>query len=144
MKNNFDVALTFDDVLLKPAYSSVLPKEVDLSLNLSKNIKLNIPFFSAAMDTVTESILAIALSRSGGIGVIHKNLTIEEIEKSPEDENPKTEDQETQESRESQETETLPEEEFRNTPIVTWFLSGLLIFFSCIPLFSVIFLVLKK
>ena len=78
MKNNFDLALTFDDVLLKPTYSSVLPKEVDLSLKLSKNIQLNIPFFSAAMDTVTESTLAIALARSGGIGVIHKNLSIED------------------------------------------------------------------
>ena len=76
MKNNFDLALTFDDVLLKPAYSSVLPKEVDLSLKLSKNIQLNIPFFSAAMDTVTESKMAVALAREGGMGVIHKNLSI--------------------------------------------------------------------
>jgi len=78
MKDNLNLALTFDDVLLKPAYSSVLPKEVDLSLQLSKNIKINIPFFSAAMDTVTESRLAIALARCGGIGVIHKNFTIED------------------------------------------------------------------
>ena len=78
MKHNFNLALTFDDVLLKPAYSSVLPKEVDLSLKLSKNLNLNIPFFSAAMDTVTESSLAIALARCGGIGVIHKNLSIED------------------------------------------------------------------
>ena len=78
MKDNLNLALTFDDVLLKPAYSSVLPKEVDLSLTLSKKIKLNIPFFSAAMDTVTESQLAIALARCGGIGVIHKNLSIED------------------------------------------------------------------
>ena len=73
MKNKLDLALTFDDVLLKPSYSSVLPKEVDLSLKLSDNINLNIPLFSAAMDTVTESELAIALARCGGIGVIHKN-----------------------------------------------------------------------
>ena len=78
MKNISELALTFDDVLLKPAYSSVLPKEVDLSVKLSNNLKLNIPFFSAAMDTVTECELAIALARSGGIGVIHKNLSIEQ------------------------------------------------------------------
>jgi IMP dehydrogenase len=78
MKNISDLALTFDDVLLKPAYSSVLPKEVDLSIKLSNRLNLNIPFFSAAMDTVTECKLAIALARSGGIGVIHKNLSIEE------------------------------------------------------------------
>ena len=78
MKNISELALTFDDVLLKPAYSSVLPKEVDLSVKLSNNLKLNIPFFSAAMDTVTECELAIALARNGGIGVIHKNLSIEQ------------------------------------------------------------------
>ena len=78
MKNEIRLALTFDDVLLKPAYSEVLPKEVDLSMKLSDNISLNIPFLSAAMDTVTESKLAIALAREGGIGVIHKNLSIEE------------------------------------------------------------------
>lgn len=70
--------LTFDDVLLIPAYSEVLPREVDLSTNFSKNIKLNIPFVSAAMDTVTEAKLAIAIAREGGIGVIHKNMSIEE------------------------------------------------------------------
>ena len=78
MKNISELALTFDDVLLKPAYSSILPKEVDLSIELSDKLKLNIPFFSAAMDTVTECKLAIALARCGGIGVIHKNLSIEE------------------------------------------------------------------
>ncbi|WP_414647319.1 IMP dehydrogenase, partial [Dysgonomonas sp. UBA7698] len=62
--------LTFDDVLLIPAYSEVLPREVDLSTNFSRNIKLNIPFVSAAMDTVTEAKLAIAIAREGGIGVI--------------------------------------------------------------------------
>ena len=75
---NIELALTFDDVLLKPRYSMVLPKEVDLSVKLSNRITLNIPFFSAAMDTVTESQLAIALARHGGIGVIHKNLNIEQ------------------------------------------------------------------
>lgn len=68
--------LTFDDVLLIPAYSEVLPREVDLSTNFSRNIKLNIPFVSAAMDTVTEAKLAIAIAREGGIGVIHKNMSI--------------------------------------------------------------------
>lgn len=70
--------LTFDDVLLIPAYSDVLPRNVDLSTKFSRNIKLNIPFVSAAMDTVTEAKLAIAIAREGGIGVIHKNMTIEE------------------------------------------------------------------
>ncbi|WP_165025562.1 MULTISPECIES: IMP dehydrogenase [unclassified Dysgonomonas] len=70
--------LTFDDVLLIPAYSEVLPREVDLSTNFSRNIKLNIPIVSAAMDTVTEAKLAIAIAREGGIGVIHKNMPIEE------------------------------------------------------------------
>jgi IMP dehydrogenase len=69
---------TFDDVLLIPQYSEVLPHEVDLSTQFSRNIKLNIPIVSAAMDTVTESELAIAIAREGGIGVIHKNMTIEE------------------------------------------------------------------
>jgi len=69
--------LTFDDVLLIPAYSEVLPREVDLSTNFSRNIKLNIPIVSAAMDTVTEAKLAIAIAREGGIGVIHKNMSIE-------------------------------------------------------------------
>jgi len=78
MKKNIPIALTFDDVLLKPLYSNVLPKEVDLSTRLSNNIQLNVPFISAAMDTVTESEMAIALAREGGMGVIHKNLTIEQ------------------------------------------------------------------
>ena len=69
--------LTFDDVLLIPAYSEVLPREVDLSTRFSRNIQLNIPFVSAAMDTVTEARLAIAIAREGGIGVIHKNMSIE-------------------------------------------------------------------
>ena len=68
---------TFDDVLLIPAESHVLPNEVDLSVQLAKNIKLNIPIISAGMDTVTESAMAIAMARPGGLGVIHKNMTIE-------------------------------------------------------------------
>ena len=70
--------LTFDDVLLIPAYSEVLPREVSLKTKFSRNITLNVPLVSAAMDTVTESALAIAIAREGGIGVIHKNMTIEE------------------------------------------------------------------
>jgi len=69
--------LTFDDVLLVPAYSEVLPREVNLSTQLTKDIKLNIPMVSAAMDTVTETRLAIALAREGGIGILHKNMSIE-------------------------------------------------------------------
>ena len=75
---NIKLALTFDDVLLKPRYSKVLPKEVDLSVKLSDKISLNTPFFFFFMDTVTESRLAIALARYGGMGVIHKNLQIEQ------------------------------------------------------------------
>lgn len=71
------VGLTFDDVLLVPAASEVLPKDVDVSTNLTRNIRLNIPLMSAAMDTVTEARLAIALAREGGIGVIHRNMSIE-------------------------------------------------------------------
>lgn len=70
--------LTFDDVLLIPAYSEVLPNSVDLKTKFSRNITLNVPLVSAAMDTVTESQLAIAIAREGGIGVIHKNMSIEE------------------------------------------------------------------
>jgi IMP dehydrogenase len=70
--------LTFDDVLLVPRHSQVLPSQVDYSSKLTKHIKLNVPILSAAMDTVTESRLAIALAQQGGIGVIHKNLTIDE------------------------------------------------------------------
>ena len=70
--------LTFDDVLLIPAYSEVLPKTVELQTKFSRNIALNIPFVTAAMDTVTESAMAIAIAREGGIGVIHKNMPIEE------------------------------------------------------------------
>ena len=70
--------LTFDDVLLIPAYSEVLPKTVELKTRFSRNIALNVPFVTAAMDTVTESQMAIAIAREGGIGVIHKNMSIEE------------------------------------------------------------------
>ncbi len=70
--------ITFDDVLIKPGYSEVLPHEVDVSTYLTRNIKINIPIVSAAMDTVTEARLAIALAREGGIGIIHRNMTIEE------------------------------------------------------------------
>ena len=70
--------LTFDDVLLVPQKSSVLPREVDLSVQLAKNLRLNIPMLSAAMDTVTDSRMAIAIAREGGMGIIHKNMTIEE------------------------------------------------------------------
>lgn len=71
-------ALTFDDVLLQPDYSDVLPREVDLTTRLTSEIKLNIPLLAAAMDTVTEAGLAIALAQEGGIGIIHKNMTPEE------------------------------------------------------------------
>ncbi len=68
---------TFDDVLLMPAYSESLPRDADLGTNLTKNIRLNLPLLSAAMDTVTESAMAIAIARQGGMGVLHKNMTIE-------------------------------------------------------------------
>ena len=70
--------LTYDDVLLIPAYSDVLPRTVSLSTKFSRNIELQIPFVTAAMDTVTEAQMAIAIAREGGIGVIHKNMSIEE------------------------------------------------------------------
>ena len=69
--------LTFDDVLLIPAESNVLPSDVDISTQLTKTIKLNTPVITAAMDTVTESNMAIAIAREGGIGIIHKNMSIE-------------------------------------------------------------------
>lgn len=73
----FGEGLTFDDVLLMPAYSEVLPREVDIRSQLTKNITLNVPMLSAAMDTVTEASLAIALAREGGLGILHKNMSIE-------------------------------------------------------------------
>ncbi len=83
MENNIKIIsveekLTFDDVLLVPSYSEVLPREVDTSTNFTRNIKLKIPIVSAAMDTVTEFRLAIALAKEGGIGIIHKNMAIED------------------------------------------------------------------
>jgi IMP dehydrogenase len=77
-KKLLDIGLTFDDVLLIPGKSSVLPRQVDVTTHLTPEIRLNIPIVSAAMDTVTESAMAIALAREGGIGILHKNLTIEE------------------------------------------------------------------
>src|ERR1039457_7220245 len=68
-------ALTFDDVLLVPAYSEVLPRDVSLASQLTRRIRLNLPLVSAAMDTVTEARLAIAVAQEGGIGIVHKNLT---------------------------------------------------------------------
>ena len=68
-------ALTFDDVLLVPAFSQVLPRDTSLSTSLSRNIRLNLPLVSAAMDTVTEARLAIAIAQEGGMGIVHKNLT---------------------------------------------------------------------
>ncbi len=80
MKDKLSIreGLTFDDVLLEPGKSAVLPREVDITTYLTPEIKLNVPFLSAAMDTVTESSLAIAMARAGGIGILHKNMTIEE------------------------------------------------------------------
>jgi IMP dehydrogenase len=74
---NFIEGLTFDDVLLVPAFSEILPRDVEIKTRLTKDITLNIPILSAAMDTVTEASLAIALAREGGIGILHKNMTIE-------------------------------------------------------------------
>ena len=70
--------LTYDDVLLVPAYSEVLPREVSIQTKFTRNISINVPIVSAAMDTVTESAMAIAIAREGGIGVLHKNMTIEQ------------------------------------------------------------------
>ena len=78
LKKFIGEGITFDDVLLVPSKSSVLPRDVDISTKLSRNIKLNIPLVSSAMDTVTEAEFAIALAREGGIGILHKNMTIEE------------------------------------------------------------------
>src|SRR5690606_20127764 len=71
-------ALTFDDVLLMPAHSSVLPREVELGPRFSRNVTVTLPLVSAAMDTVTETQMAIAMARQGGIGVIHKRMSVEQ------------------------------------------------------------------
>jgi IMP dehydrogenase len=71
-------ALTYDDVLLQPAFSKVLPREVQITTRFTRNIPLRAPIASAAMDTVTESAMAIAIAQDGGIGVLHKNMTIEQ------------------------------------------------------------------
>ena len=71
-------ALTFDDVLLLPARSDVIPATASTQTQLTRNIRLNIPIISAAMDTVTESLMAIGIAQQGGIGIIHRNLTIEQ------------------------------------------------------------------
>jgi IMP dehydrogenase len=78
LESGLATGLTFDDVLLVPRYSDVLPTQVDVSTQVTRNIRLNVPLVSAAMDTVTESGLAIAMAQHGGLGVIHKNLTVEE------------------------------------------------------------------
>ena len=75
-----DIGLTYDDVLIVPNYSEILPSETSLQSLFSKNIPLNIPIASSAMDTVTESKTAIVMAQEGGIGVIHKNLSIEDLE----------------------------------------------------------------
>ena len=77
LTENLMKALTFDDVLLMPAYSEILPAETDTTTRLTRNININIPVVSAAMDTVTEAPMAIAIAQQGGIGVIHKNLSID-------------------------------------------------------------------
>ena len=78
LKKILGEGLTYDDVLLVPAYSEILPREVSIQTKFTKNITINIPIVSAAMDTVTESQMAIAMAREGGIGVLHKNMSIEQ------------------------------------------------------------------
>ena len=77
-KKFYGEGLTFDDVLLMPAYSQILPRDVNISTQLTKTITLHVPLLSAAMDTVTEAALAIALAREGGLGILHKNMSIEQ------------------------------------------------------------------
>ncbi|MCE5342697.1 MAG: IMP dehydrogenase, partial [Eubacteriales bacterium] len=78
LEENLRTGLTFDDVLLLPAQSSTLPRNVDTTVQLMPGIKLNVPLLSAAMDTVTDARMAIAMAREGGLGIIHKNMTVEE------------------------------------------------------------------
>ena len=78
MSRILEEALTFDDVLLVPAYSEILPREVSLKTQFTKDLQIHAPLISAAMDTVTERKLAIAIAHQGGIGAIHKNMSIEE------------------------------------------------------------------
>src|SRR5258705_13462425 len=78
IESGIATALTFDDILLVPRHSDVVPTQVDVSTRLTRNIRLTIPLVSAAMDTVTESSLAIAIAQQGGLAVIHKNLSIDE------------------------------------------------------------------
>ena len=78
LPDDLPIALTFDDVMLVPGYSEVLPSGVDLTARLSRGLNLNIPLLAAAMDSVTESRMAISMARNGGVGVIHKNLSPEE------------------------------------------------------------------
>ncbi len=79
MKNKvLTTGITFDDVLVQPAYSEIVPSEIDVSTRLTSQIRLNVPLLSAPMDTVTESELAIALAKVGGLGVIHKNMSVAE------------------------------------------------------------------
>ena len=73
-----DRGITFDDVLLQPQYSDVIPNEVNVSTRITRNIQINVPLVSSPMDTVTESELAIGLAQEGGLGIIHKNLSIEQ------------------------------------------------------------------
>ncbi|PJA78627.1 MAG: IMP dehydrogenase, partial [Nitrospirae bacterium CG_4_9_14_3_um_filter_51_5] len=75
LEKQLRMALTFDDVVLVPRHSKIIPSEVDLSTQLTRNIRINIPILSAAMDTVTEGRLAIAIAREGGIGIIHRALS---------------------------------------------------------------------
>src|SRR6476620_7563102 len=78
LESGLRTALTFDDILLVPRHSTVVPAQVDVTTRLTRNIKLNVPLLSAAMDTVTESEMAIAMAQQGGLGIIHKNLSIED------------------------------------------------------------------